>query len=512
MRQIHYYLIPILLLCQANAIQAAPLSSVDKSNLISAIDDYRFSDYDVAIPQLENLHRKSMENIDVLQYLALSYEENEDPEKAIPAFKSWLILNHNDTSENSRFAWLGLAQAYMKTGQLSQAVSTLSQWTTANPNDIQSQITMGDMLIKQKEFTHANQIWDQIINNTKANVSHKAGAWYYKAWIAYLQQDSENTLAYAKKSLQLDPKGAYASAAKQLESNPSQHRLGFNGLASLETFYNSNVKLLPSASSSLVGDKGIQSNLVLSWGLTNLDLSYILSLTKHQDLSAYDLQVHILSATWKKGDALRIMPSYEYINLDSDKLYQSLGLGVAYKPQDWSYNYALKLKTFNSAYGSSSVDLTRLSGSSHNLSATTYFDFTQSHLTLTPYFLAELSKGDATHNHSDSYYQLGGNISTDIRTSKSWNTQLKMNIYSRSYAAADTNILLTATDTTKRNDLFFKVSASESWRPWTDYDISLVINASYLKNNSNYDDSLVSASSSKSYSSWRVGTMVLGQW
>jgi len=512
MKRPYYCLTAILLLFQAHAAYAAPLSSIDKGNLIAAIDDYRFSDYDVAIPQLEMLYRKSAENADVLQYLALAYEENEDPKKAIPIFESWLALNHNDTSENARFAWLGLARAYLKIGLLTQAVSTLSQWTTANPSDIQSQITMGDILIRQKEFTPANQIWDTILNNTQAKPNHKSAAWYYKAWIAYLQHDSDNTLIFAKKSLQENPEGAYASAAKQLEQSPSQQRLGFNGFATLEGFYNSNVKLVPDGSAAKGADQGIQSNLVLSWGFPQLNLNYILSVTKHQDFNTYDLQVHVLSATWRKDGDLRFSPSYEYIILDTDKLYQSLGLGVAYAAKDWTYEYKLKLKSFNSAYGSNSVDLARLSGSSHNLSATTYIDFSDAKLTITPYFLAELSKGDATHNNSDSYYQFGGNIATLIPLAKNWNTQLKMNLYSRLYAAADPNILLSATDSTKRNDLFLKISASESWKPWDSYDVSFVANASYLKNTSNYDDNLVLANVSKSYSSWRVGAMVLGQW
>jgi len=514
MKELFFCTLLAYLLLPATIAQAAVLDNLDQGNLISAIDDYRFSDYDIAIQKLEALHKKTPEHPDVLQYLALSYDESSKPKQAIPFFEEWLKANQYNTSEGAKFAWLGLANAYMKTNQPQQAISTLKRWLAANPDDMQSQVTLGDMLVRQKEYVEANTLWDSILQSSTSNHEDKAAAWYYKAWIAYLNHDVQNTEKFAQQSLDADKEGAYANAATRLKESPSQQRLGFNGFASVEVFYNSNVKLIPEQLfvSDSDGDAGIQNTLVLGWGLPKVSFNYVLSATVHQDLNTYDLLAHILSASWQKDNTWRFKPSYEYITLDTDNLYQGLGLGVYYSQQTWTYQYTIKVKQFNNAYGVNNVDLERLGGNSHYLGAKTNVSLMGYKTSFSPYFIAELTKGDATHDNSDSYYQLGGAASTSIPISKGWESQLKLDVYARFYAAADTNILLNATDSTKRQDTYFKIASSTSWKPWENYDFSLVVNASYLSNISNYNDGLVSATASKTYSAWRVGSAVTGQW
>ncbi len=514
MKHIIFILLATYITMHSSALSAAGLNNIDQGNLISAIEDYRFSDYESAIPTLESLYHKSPNSLLTMQYLALSYQETEQAGKAAATFEAWLKANQYDTSSASRFAWLGLTNAYLGMGELTKAETTLSTWVKANPKDIQAQITLGDILVKQQAYVKANALWDSILKHPDAKASDQAAAWYYKAWIAYNNQEVEQTQDFAKKSLAADKEGVYANAAKQLEASPAQQQLGFNGFAALETFYNSNVKLVPESltSSKWGGDKGIQGTLVLGWGLPKVALNYIFSGSVHQDYSDYDLSAHIISAAWQKDSTWRFKPFYEYIILGGDKLYQSLGTGIYYTQNTWIYEYTFKLKSFNDAFGSNAVDLTRLGGSSHELRAKTDIRTKTLTFTVSPYLLAELTKGDATHDNSDSYYQLGGDASTNISWAKGWDTNIKLAMYSRLYAAADTSILLSLTDTTKRNDNFFQISTATSWKPWDIYDISFIINASYLKNISNYDSSLVTAVSSKAYSAWRIGSMLTGQW
>ncbi len=514
MKQLFFALVATYLALYAYQASAAQFNNIDQGNLISAIEDYRFSDYESAIPTLENLHKKDPNHLATLQYLALSYQESEKADKAAPTFEAWLKAYQYDTSAPSRFAWLGLANAYLSMGKLDKAEATLSTWVKANPDDMQAQITLGDILVKQQAYTKANKVWENVLSSSKATSSDKAAAWYYKAWMAYINQDVEQVKSFANKSLQADGEGAYANAAKQLQASPSQQRLGFNGFAALEAFYNSNVKLIPEnlTSTQWGGDKGMQGTLVLGWGLPNVALNYIFFGNIHEDYNDYDLSSHIVSASWKKDKYWKFKPFYEYISLGGDKLYQSLGTGVYYTQDKWTYAYTLKLKSFSNAYGSNAVDLTRLGGSSHTFKATTKVKAQSLTFTLSPYLLAELTKGDATHNNSDSYYQLGGDASTKVTWTKGWDTNFKLSLYTRLYAAADTNILLDSTSTTKRNDNYIKFNTATSWKPWDAYDAAFVLNLSYLINASNYNDNLVTPVASKSYSAWRGGIGVTGYW
>ncbi|MDQ7004853.1 MAG: tetratricopeptide repeat protein [Ghiorsea sp.] len=483
MKEVLFCICTAYCLLTINLAQASVLDNIDQSNLISAIDDYRFSDYDIAIEKLETLYQKTPEHPDILQYLALSYDESSKPKKAIPFFEKWLKAKQYSTSENTRFAWLSLTQAYMKTKQAHRAITTLKRWLTANPNDIQSQITLGNILIRQKEYAEANTLWDNILKSSASHGEDKAAAWYYKAWIAYLHHDAPNTEKFAQQSLDANHDGAYASGAKHLKTHPSQHRLGFKGFASVEVFYNANVKLAPEQLyvADTDGDTGLQSTLVLGWAFSNLNLDYVLSNTTYQTLNTYDLLAHILSASWQKGNTWRFKSSYEYITLDSDNLYQGLGLGVYYTPQAWTYHYTVKFKQFNNAYGANNVNLERLGGSSHQMGATTVSSLWGYDLSLSPYIMAELTKGDATHDNSDSYYQLGTASSMLIPITKSWQTQFKLDIYSRLYAAADYNILLNSMDNTKRQDTYLKSTLSTSWKPLNTDNISLTARVSYAK-------------------------------
>ncbi len=513
MKCFKYFLAAVILLFQSQLSFAAnAMNSQDNSNLITAIEDYRFNDYALAIPRLEILHDKFPENLSVLEYLALSYQENEQPEQALPMFKAWLRLNNNATTETTRFAWLGLAYTYIKLHKTADAITTLKTWLAAHPNDIEPQINLGDVLSREQQFEKSNQIWDSILSNTEAKNSQKAAAWYYKAWIAYQNNNSVESKAFAHKSLLLDAEGAYAKPAKTLLT-PDKKTLGFHGAVSVETFYNSNVRLIPDALTAKEwgGDKGVQSNLILNWAFEQFDINYIFSSTQHEDFKTYDLMLHQLSASWQNNQ-WRFKPSYENISLDHNALYQSYGLGVYYTHQDWTYHYTAKFKKFTDSFGINRTNLNRLGGTSHQIAVQTNTTIQGIKTSFSAHIVDELTKGDVTHDKSDSYYQLGGNITTFFPLAQRLNMQTKFDIYTRRYHAADNNILLSTTNTTKRSDLYTKLSTSVNWQPWKENKFAFAINLSYQKNASNYDESLVIPIANKAYSGWRLGGLITTQW
>ncbi|MDX8382466.1 MAG: hypothetical protein R8M45_00195, partial [Ghiorsea sp.] len=326
--------------------------------------------------------------------------------------------------------------------------------------------------------------------------------------------DMKKVKIFINKSLALDSEGAYAGPARNLLTSPPPKTLGFLGSASAEAFYNSNVILQPDSVQIISGgsDIGIQSNVMLGYAWRKLDINYVFSTTKHQDYSSYDLMLHALSATWI-NKAWSFIPSYENISLNSAFLYQGGGLGVRYTRKGWTYHYTGKVKVFSDAFGDTSpVDLTRLGGSSHVLGVQKGINVRGISTIFSSDATSELTKGDDTHNQTDSYLQLSGSAMIMLPISKAINTVLTLKIYTRQYSAADTDALIVPTSNTIRNDVATQISTSTTWKPWTDNTSTIALNLSYQNNNSNYDSGIVAEALIKSYSAWKISGLISTQW
>lgn len=488
-------------------------TSPNPTALLKAIEDYRFNDFDAALPQLEALHRQFPEDSSSLRYLALAYQESDAHAKAIPLFDAWLKLHHQAKNEDAQFAWVGMASAYLALGQFNNAATSLSSWLESNPDDISSQIMLGDILVRQKAYHDAEKIWSIVLNSPSSKNHQKSAAWYYKAWAAYLQGDATRAQTWASMSLQLDNQGPYAAPAQQIQNAPSNKKLGASALLSLETFYNSNVALLPDilSSTSKEGDSGMQLLLAPSWKAENFDINYVFNLTQHQTRSEYDILMHYIAAAWQY-EQWQLTPSIEVVSLAKEKLYQGYGVSVAYQANDLVVQYAAKIKSFSDNYGPTNSNLDRLSGISHVLSANQPFSVDTLNANVGASITSERTNGDANHNDSDSYLQLGINAGFSYAQSELWSIRGDIKAHRRHYAEADLTVLNSPASATKRKDTNIQASLTNQWQPFANKNISLGANVGYQHNISNYSSGTVFNEAIKSYSAWRTGVSVSGKW
>lgn len=511
------YLTCSLFLCSlffsAVTVSAAEATDVNEADLLRAIEDYRFADLEPAIITLQKLQKQNPNDLRVLQYLGLSYHENGEHKKAIKTLRHWLRNASEPKSVNARFAWMSIARSQLQINSPKDASDTLNTWLENNPNDIEAKVLLADAQVKNKTFVLAHQTCDDILQNPDANNSQKAAAWYYKTTIAYVQIKPEDVKIFGNNSLKMDNEGPYAASAKQMVASPSAKTLGFYGNGIIEAFYNSNVELLPDIIKSTdgSGDNGIEGNVVLGWGLTEGDIQYVYSGTKHSTRSEFDITLHMLTGSWQYQD-WRFSPSFETVDLNQSHLYQGVGFGVYYTQNDWTYHYSPKFKTFTDAFGENKVDLSRLGGSSHDIGASKSFQFNGLPVLFSSNIISEMTKGDDTHDKTDDYLQIGGNITTSIPLTDISVLNLGFNIYLRQYSVADSSILIDSTSGTKRNDTYSKLAANSIWNIWGNESPGLTFGVSYLTNNSNYDSGTVVDTAIKTYSSWKVSGGITGKW
>ncbi|MDQ6988803.1 MAG: hypothetical protein Q9M19_02895 [Mariprofundaceae bacterium] len=515
MKNMGYILILSFFCLQASVAMAASktMTKYDHANLLKAIEDYRFNDLENATATLEKLHQRFPKNLRVIHYLGLAYQEAMHFQKAITTFKRWLELSKDTTSDKSRFAWMGIARSEIGLTNYWESVRSIKGWLKHHPDDIQAYLMLGDVLIRAESFAQADSVFEGILNNPQARRGQKAAAFYYKAWSAFLNGDMKAMKSLVTKSLALDAEGPYATPARNLLTTPPSKILGFVGMGSAEVFYNSNVELLPDVVKSTGGesDTGIQSNLMLGWAMRKLDLNYVFSGTFYQTRTDFNLLLHSLSATWSEK-SWAFIPSYEHVSLNDAFLYEGYGLGVRYHNKGWVYQYTGKAKVFSDAYGLNLVDLTRLGGSSHVLSVQKGVKIKGIHTVFSSEATSELTKGDASHNQTDSYIQFGGSVLVQIPMNKEVNSTVTFKTSIRQYSAADTAALVSPTDNTVRSDIATQLATSTTWKPWGTEADAVIFNLTYQSNASNYDEGVVPDELSKSYTSFKAGVLYSSRW
>ena len=515
MKHLNIILMSSLLCFYSMSTYAASIKmdNVDQAMLLSAIEDYRFSDFDTAIPTLEKLHQKYPAHLKTLRYLALSYKDNAQLNQAAEMFQAWLTASKHIAPKNKRFALLGLANIERQRKNYKKSIIALQTWLDIQPEDNKARITLGDTQVRNKNYDNAIDTFSKLLKSPSATDAEKASAWYYKAWIAYLQGNTSNTKAFAQTSLTLDHQGIYAAAAKQLITAPPLNKTGGSATLNISTFYNSNVELLPDIlrTSDGGGDLGVQADVQLLWSFQDSNISYSFSDTTHQDRSEYDIMLHLLGGSWSLNN-WQLSPSLEYIALNKEKLYQAYALNIAYNQDNWTYYYTIKNKTYSESYGSTNVNLARLGGLTHNIGVAKSSDFQSMQTSISADIISEQTKGDVTHDKTDNYTQfsLAAQLvypsSTDLLLSSSIQT------YARKYSKADTTALLNPTSNTARSDTYLNIAASAAWTPLSDKDSSFILDLSYQKNSSNYDEGTVNNLAIKSYSAWKALVSYSKKW
>jgi len=507
--------ISILLgLWSIHAYAAEPeMNNVDQGMLLSAIEDYRFSDFDMAIPILEKLHQKYPENLKVLRYLALSYKDNDKLDQAAEMFQAWLDAAKHIAPQNKRFALLGLASIERQRKNYNKSIAALQTWLEIQPHDNKARITLGDIQVRNQNYDKAMNTFSTLLKSPSTTDAEKAAAWYYKAWIAYLQGNTSNTKTFAQTSLTLDPKGAYATASKQLLAAPTLNKTGGSATVNIGTFYNSNVELLPDIlrTTDRGGDLGVQADIQLLWSFQDSNISYTFSDTTHQDRSEYDIMLHLLAGSWTISN-WQLSPSFEYIALNKEKLYQGYALNITYNQDSWAYHYAIKNKVYNNHYGNTNVDLSRLGGLTHNIGIAKTTGFQDIQTVISADIIDEQTKGDATHDKTDDYTQLSLAAQLTYPYNNDLSLSSSIQTYTRKYAKADTTALLNPASNTVRSDTYLNIAVSAAWSPFSDKDSSFVLDLSYQNNSSNYNEGTVSNLAIKSYSAWKTQISYAKQW
>ncbi|MDQ7002496.1 MAG: hypothetical protein Q9N02_07390, partial [Ghiorsea sp.] len=314
-------------------------------------------------------------------------------------------------------------------------------------------------------------------------------------------------------SFTLDPKGTYAAAAKQLISAPPLKETGGSAAVNLGLFYNSNVELLPDIlrTTNNSGDLGLQTDIQLLWSFPDSSIRYIFSDTAHQNRSEYDITMHLFGGSWALNN-WQLSPSFEYIALNKEKLYQGYALNTTYNQESWAYHYAIKSKAYSGSYGSTNANLARLGGLTHNLGMATSTKFQDMQASFTADIISEQTNGDASHDKTDNYTQLSLAAQLVYPSIKDFILSSSIQTYTRKYAKADTTALLNPASNTIRSDTYFNIAASVAWSPFSDKDSSFILDVSYQKNNSNYDEGTVNNLAIKSYAAWKTQMSFSKQW
>ncbi|MDQ6964924.1 MAG: hypothetical protein Q9M13_08405, partial [Mariprofundales bacterium] len=144
------------------------LTVVEQSALKSAIEDYQFQELAKAIATLERLRQKHPTNLNVLHYIALSYEESSRYSEAQGAYAQWLRYSGNRMDKDARFAWIGMAKAYDKTKHTAMGVKLLRIWLEKHPDDYDASVVLGDMLVREKNYDGTKSLFQNML--TKKDV------------------------------------------------------------------------------------------------------------------------------------------------------------------------------------------------------------------------------------------------------------------------------------------------------------------------------------------------------
>lgn len=510
-----FYILVFGLPCASHA-SAQSLEQVDQTAAMTAIEDYRFGDADVAIRTLERLYKKYPDNLQVARYLAASYEDLNQYPQAIAVYQHWMKAHAKDMNGNTRVMWLAQAQLTQKSGDYAQGIDVLHQWLGHAPDDLEARSILGDLLVRNKAYDEADDTWSTLLKEAGDDTDLQASANYYKALIAYSQGDLAGTQAYANAAIQAQPDGSFAGPARQLLAAKSAQKSGMTAQVAMEEIYTSNVALLPDlvtpASGAKKSDYFLRTSMGLGYRSATGSLGYSYIGEWHALHREYDMLIHTLYGGIRKN-SLFINPKFQYVMLGGSYLYSAYGAEFGWQNDSWRVAYDGLYKNFNKTYSSSGTitDLTRLGGYAQTLSAMRFWTSDQSTVYLGLDLMDEMTKGDTTHPKTDSYRQAGSTLGVTRRFGD-WFLSGHARAYYRKYSRADTTILSVPASALARSDQYMQLATSIGFNPDKEGHHQLIFNASWQRNRSNYNPTQVASTNSKEYSEWRAGLGWSYQW
>ncbi|MDQ6951636.1 MAG: hypothetical protein Q9M26_08235 [Mariprofundales bacterium] len=507
------------------AQQSAAMTIDDRTKLVAAVENFKFQDYDAAIPQLRILHQRYPTNHEVLRTLARALDESGQAHAAVPVLQAWIKYYPED-----RKAYMTLARALAKTGKPTMANLVIQAWLRTHPKDNNARINLINALVRSTKSQQHNQAKALALKVTKNHTAHRnilSAAHYYLAYIALRQNDEKSAKKEARASINANPSSTYALRSKAMIQqirrsgiNPASERPSI----SVGSYHTSNASLLPeqlrqnpllrSNPSIAASDTALQTTINLGYRKDLWLLSYNMSSTVYQ--YHYDLNLLSQRITLSRQlGHIAITPRYEYIRLGKDFLYQGAGLDLTWQPsRSLTLYYGGTFKAFNNYFISAGnvADLGRLSGFSHDLMA----QYSLPGFTPTDFFSLgttlhdEKTRGDATHPQSDSYRQAGGfagwsGVLTLPRAHLNIYSNVNVQGYYRSYLHFDPTIF-PAGHAIKRKDRFIQYSYRLSSKPFKSLPMTWSGYWQWQRNHSNYNENIFSNPGLISeFSEWRIG-------
>ncbi len=485
------------------------LSAVDAARLITAIEDFRFGDYDVAIPVLQKLDKRYPNHHEILSTLARALDESGRTSEAIPVFEKWYHAFPED-----RNAAIGLSGVLTKAGRFAEGAGVMAAWLQSHRNDIRAMTLYAAGQLRARNYEKVRAMSRSILDAPDARPMDRAAAHYYLAYAAFatggLDEAGRETEAVIKEA----PDSRYAGQARLLRAQ-IQAQSGKQISVAVSAFRSSNFSLLPTNLLDVPVDRtqtlkglGIQTDVGLNMHHKSLSVNYMLSYTWYDQRPDLDLLYQRLSPGLARGKWV-FSPYYEYAWLGEDFLFHGTGMSVMWMPREgWLLMYMGGYKWFSSTYTTNGKDFTslkRLNAVSQDVMIQKSWKISTHELNLAVTGHLEMTHGDASHFKSDSYRQAGLRGGWQRHEGK-WSFLAAVETYFRIYRKPDTTILNTGFRDNRRIDRYLRLNGSIDFKPTGSHTPSFGAFAQWQSNRSNYRSPVVS--SSKNFIEWRLGGTV----
>jgi len=469
------------------------LTVAEQHDLQRAIEDYQFQEQSKSIARLEKMNKIHPTNLEVLHYLGLSYEETQQYIKAQTSYAMWLKYSGNRMDKDARFAWVGMAKSYDKSGHTAMGVKLLKRWLTKHPKDYDTIVALGDMLVRAKRFEEAKLLFHNMLAQKELSVSKQSSARYYLGYAAWLEGDASEVKNQGERMLRIDPESPFASVIKQLMEMPPPRRLGLNITAGIDGFYVDNVASKPSYGiASNENDRTTGTNLALglTWNFRHhIAANYNFGGTFYSKRPDLNIGLHMMGMTWA-DQGFQVGPRYEYVTMYNKQLYQGVGADFGWGDAGWILLESVRYKRFSknvkvldpNSNAAIRADLSSLGGWSSSFMVMKQTTWGKAMWMLGANFAFERTKGNAsTDRRLSDYQQLGGSMNV-MYPDGALVYAADVNGYIKKYRGIDATIL-----NAKRKDEYIHLGAGVTWTPAEQKRHSLTLKTEWNNNASNYD-------------------------
>lgn len=494
-------LIVLLLLTTPPVLAESNFSNDDQTLFNQAVEDFRFSEFDVAITKFKQLRERYPQSLEVIESLGRTLEEAGYNEDAVNLYGLWLKESADQKSDSARFAWIGMANSLIKLKRESSAIESLRQWISYKPDDSAASVLYGGTLLNIKRYDDSAKVWDEMLSRVSTSSKDQAAAHYYRAFLAYIRGDMKLQRQQALLSLQKDPDGPYAKAAEQFKTAKPARKLGLTASATVEVFYSSNVELLPDLTTPTIGssksDVIVQPVLSLLYNFPKFGVGYAFNNSLHSKREDLDLGYHSLYGVWAYGRWM-LLPRFEYMIFGNDFLTYGLGGDLSWTNGGLQLAYSMRYNSYNNNLKGS--DLSRLGGFTNSVNAQQFWKHGEFIYSANTSLSSLAAKGDTAYGNSDSYWQTGlGGLA--IWSRDRLRAQLSAATYLRKYKEAAPIF-----PSLVRKDSNINVGLKLHWLVLKKekYEMTVTANTGWQKNNSN--------DTTKAYKEWRIGAGTQVDW